>query len=298
MWSLLAVCSCAGTILATTLSYALETPSRVYTVMARFGFGAALLFFVFFPTESSEESTSSSSSKSVPIPSRSKHREFILLSLCLGSHFLVLAILPSHPQIYYCRRVLSEWSPFFLQPLFSLSTEAAASRFAVANTLFEIASVASLLLFGAVSTTITTSLPRLMTRYVAGALISIALQALSAILPDTWGCGLYYVAATLTGFCIAVPYASMELVMMDLCGHFAVNRVLSVTSLNTQLAAALAGYPTSLLLKRWLGLERTPLFLLCVLMVVLTGLTVICTLCEREKEKTEWRVCFNPTIPP
>ena len=286
MWSLLAVCSCAGTILATTLSYALETPSRVYTVMARFGFGAALLFFVFFPTESSEESTSSSSSKSVPIPSRSKHSEFILLSLCLGSHFLVLALLSSHPQIYYCRRVLSEWSPFFLQPLFSLSTEAAASRFAVANTLFEIASVTSLLLFGAASTT-TTPLPRLMTRYVAGALISIALQTLSATLPDPWGCGLYYVAATLTGFCIAVPYASMELVMMDLCGHFAVNRVLSMASLNTQLAAALAGYPTSLLLKRWLGLKRTPLFLACVLLVVLTGLTVICTLCEREKEKTE-----------
>lgn len=286
MWSLLAVCSCAGTILATTLSYALETPSRVYTVMARFGFGAALLFFVFFPTESSEESTSTSSSKSVPIPSRSKHSEFILLSLCLGSHFLVLALLSSHPQIYYCRRVLSEWSPFFLQPLFSLSTEAAASRFAVANTLFEIASVTSLLLFGAASTT-TTPLPRLMTRYVAGALISIALQTLSATLPDPWGCGLYYVAATLTGFCIAVPYASMELVMMDLCGHFAVNRVLSMASLNTQLAAALAGYPTSLLLKRWLGLKRTPLFLACVLLVVLTGLTVICTLCEREKEKTE-----------
>ena len=126
-----------------------------------------------------------------------------------------------------------------------------------------------------------------MMRYVAGALISIALQALSATLPGTWGCGLYYVAATLTGFCIAVPYASMELVMMDLCGHFAVNRVLSMASLNTQLAAALAGYPTSLLLKRWLGLKRTPLFLLCVLLVVLTGLTVICTLCEREKEKTE-----------
>ena len=286
MWSLLAVCSCAGTILATTLSYALETPSRVYTVMARFGFGAALLFFVFFPTESSEESTSTSSSKSVPIPSRSKHSEFILLSLCLGSHFLVLALLSSHPQIYYCRRVLSEWSPFFLQPLFSLSTEAAASRFAVANTLFEIASVTSLLLFGAASTT-TTPLPRLMTRYVAGALISIALQTLSATLPDPWGCGLYYVAATLTGFCIAVPYASMELVMMDLCGHFAVNRVLSMASLNKQLAAALAGYPTSLLLKRWLGLKRTPLFLACVLLVVLTGLTVICTLCEREKEKTE-----------
>ena len=286
MWSLIAVCSCAGTILATTLSYALETPSRVYTVMARFGFGAALLFFVFFPTESSEESTSTSSSKSVPIPSRSKHSEFILLSLCLGSHFLVLALLSSHPQIYYCRRVLSEWSPFFLQPLFSLSTEAAASRFAVANTLFEIASVTSLLLFGAASTT-TTPLPRLMTRYVAGALISIALQTLSATLPDPWGCGLYYVAATLTGFCIAVPYASMELVMMDLCGHFAVNRMLSVASLNTQLAAALAGYPTSLLLKRWLGLKRTPLFLACVLLVVLTGLTVICTLCEREKEKTE-----------
>lgn len=254
--------------------------------MARFGFGAALLFFVFFPTESSEESTSTSSSKSVPIPSRSKHSEFILLSLCLGSHFLVLALLSSHPQIYYCRRVLSEWSPFFLQPLFSLSTEAAASRFAVANTLFEIASVTSLLLFGAASTT-TTPLPRLMTRYVAGALISIALQTLSATLPDPWGCGLYYVAATLTGFCIAVPYASMELVMMDLCGHFAVNRVLSMSSLNTQLAAALAGYPTSLLLKRWLGLKRTPLFLACVLLVVLTGLTVICTLCEREKEKTE-----------
>ena len=286
MWSLIAVCSCAGTILATTLSYALETPSRVYTVMARFGFGAALLFFVFFPTESSEESTSTSSSKSVPIPSRSKHSEFILLSLCLGSHFLVLALLSSHPQIYYCRHVLSEWSPFFLQPLFSLSTEAAASRFAVANTLFEIASVTSLLLFGAASTT-TTPLPRLMTRYVAGALISIALQTLSATLPDPWGCGLYYVAATLTGFCIAVPYASMELVMMDLCGHFAVNRVLSMASLNTQLAAALAGYPTSLLLKRWLGLKRTPLFLACVLLVVLTGLTVICTLCEREKEKTE-----------
>ena len=265
--------------------------------MARFGFGAALLFFVFFPTESSEESKSSSSSKSIATPTRSKHREFILLSLCIGSHFLVLPLRPSHPQIYYCRRVLSEWSPFFLQALFSLSTEAAASRFAVANTLFEIASVTSLLLFGAVSTTTTTPLPRLMTRYVAGALISIALQALSATLPDTWGCGLYYAAATLTGFCIAVPYASMELVMMDLCGHFAVNRVLSVASLNTQLAAALAGYPTSLLLKRWIGLERTPLFLACVLVVVLATLTMICTLCEREKEKTEWRVCFNPTIP-
>ena len=183
--------------------------------------------------------------------------------------------------------MISEWSSFSLQSLFSLSAEDASSRFTIANTLFEMASVASLFLFGAFSTSTTLTLPHLMTLYVAGALTALALQALSAILPGMWGCGVYYAASTLMGFCIAVPYASMELVMMDVCGHFAVNRVLSLASLNTQLAAALAGYPTSLLLKRWIGLERIPLFLMCVLLLVLVCMITVCTLCDREKEKTE-----------
>ena len=97
MWSLLAVCSCAGTILVTTLSYALEVPSQVYTIMARFGFGATLLFFIFFPTEFSEESKTDFPSQSTPTPSRSKRCEFALLSLCLGSHFLVRINFPLHP---------------------------------------------------------------------------------------------------------------------------------------------------------------------------------------------------------
>ena len=63
----------------------------------------------------------------------------------------------------------------------------------------------------------------------------------------------------------------MEMAIMGECSYFKPNRALSLASLNTQAAAAVAGYPVSVVFK-WLGSYRfAPLFE--------AGLVAVATLC-------------------
>ena len=64
-------------------------------------------------------------------------------------------------------------------------------------------------------------------------------------------------ASAIIGFFLSVPYALMEMVIMRECGRFSVSRMLSVASLNTQLAGTVAGYPAGRLLQLT-GFEAAP----------------------------------------
>lgn len=66
------------------------------------------------------------------------------------------------------------------------------------------------------------------------------------------------IASAFIGFFLSVPYALMEMVIMRECGRFGVSRMLSLASLNTQLAATVAGYPASRFLAVC-GFEEAPL---------------------------------------
>ena len=66
------------------------------------------------------------------------------------------------------------------------------------------------------------------------------------------------IASAFIGFFLSVPYALMEMVIMRECGRFSVSRMLSLASLNTQLAATVAGYPASRFLAVC-GFEEAPL---------------------------------------
>ena len=90
MWSLLAISSCFGSILATSLSYYLESPSAVYRFFARFGLGATVLFFIFFPEEDPKTSASKESADAQSAPRYSRCRELFIIALCVVSHFMVL----------------------------------------------------------------------------------------------------------------------------------------------------------------------------------------------------------------
>ena len=121
--------------------------------------------------------------------------------------------------------------------------------------------------------------------YVAGALLAMLLQILCGV---NHAVSLYYVSSFLCGFFMAIPYASMDLVVMDMCSYFRVNHVLSLMSLNSQVAAALAGYPTSVLLKDGIGFGRVPAFLSVILGSVLLCMILVRMAGRREdKEKVE-----------
>ena len=121
--------------------------------------------------------------------------------------------------------------------------------------------------------------------YVTGALLAMLLQILCGV---NHAVSLYYVSSFLCGFFVAIPYASMELVVMDMCSYFRVNHVLSLMSLNSQVAAALAGYPTSVLLKDGIGFGMVPAFLSVILGSVLLCMILVRMAGRREdKEKVE-----------
>ena len=72
----------------------------------------------------------------------------------------------------------------------------------------------------------------------------------------------------------------MEMVIMQECGRFSVSRMLSMASLNTQLAGTVAGYPAGRLLQLT-GFEAAP--------AVEAGMLGVATMClvvvERVKGK-------------
>ena len=88
------------------------------------------------------------------------------------------------------------------------------------------------------------------------AMIATALPQLASLWNTPW---LYYIASGLSGFFLSVPYSMMEMLIMQECHHFKPGRVLGLASLNTQAAAAVAGYPVSLLFRYICPFRLAPL---------------------------------------
>ena len=122
--------------------------------------------------------------------------------------------------------------------------------------------------------------------YTVLAVVSLLLTQLAASVHSVT---LYYVSSLLSGFFIAVPYAMMEMAIMGECSYFKPNRALSLASLNTQAAAAVAGYPVSVVFK-WLGSYRFALLLEVGLVAVATFCLWVVVALNRKievKEKVE-----------
>ncbi|KAK8793237.1 hypothetical protein WA588_006204 [Blastocystis sp. NMH] len=263
LFSLLAVTSNLGSVASTQLMYSFQSPSHVFGLLAQFGAACAMAFYVFYPEESKEKKEES---KSVSLSPRKN--ETLRLSLCFLAQFLV----------YLTRRIISEWSSVYLPKLFPLSSEASIALFTHASTAFEIAGVSSLLLFGFVSTKqCSDRFNRSIVRYLLCSIVAIFLLLLATQLRSEKG---VLVASAIIGFFLSVPYALMEMVIMRECGRFSVSRMLSVASLNTQLAGTVAGYPAGRLLQLT-GFEAAP--------AVEAGMLGVATMClvvvERVKGK-------------
>lgn len=118
---------------------------------------------------------------------------------------------------------------------------------------------------------------RCIVRYLLCSIVAIFLLLLATQLRSEKG---VLVASAIIGFFLSVPYALMEMVIMRECGRFSVSRMLSVASLNTQLAGTVAGYPAGRLLQLT-GFEAAP--------AVEAGMLGVATMClvvvERVKGK-------------
>lgn len=179
--------------------------------------------------------------------------------------------------------MIAEWISIYTQALFDFPKSRIQSMYTLSNSLFEAASVVSLLIFGSLRFR---NLASVMAVYLTAATLFVAL-------PMTKRPMLYYASSLLTGFFLSVPYASLELVLMDVCTSFNLNRVLSVVSLCGQVAAALAGYPTSLLFSHLCPFEYAPLVQAAVLVVACFCIWIVVLLkngeieIEKGKEKEE-----------
>ena len=155
----------------------------------------------------------------------------------------------------------------YLQHLFPVTTDQSVTIFTYSSNLFEIFGIISLLLFGLFSFFLWHS-GFLSTRFTSWttlqslsfcsfiAIIATALPQLASLGNKQW---LYYVASGLSGFFLSIPYSMMELLIMQECHHFRPSRVLGFASLNTQIAAAVAGYPVSLLFRSLCPFRLAPL---------------------------------------
>lgn len=177
--------------------------------------------------------------------------------------------------------MIAEWISIYTQTLFNFPKDRIQSMYTLSNSLFEAASVVSLLVFGSLRFH---NLASVMAIYLTIATLFVAL-------PMTKQPMLYYASSLLTGFFLSVPYASLELVLMDVCTSFNLNRVLSIVSLCSQVAAALAGYPTSLFFSHLCSFEYAPLVQTAVLAVACCCIWMVVALkkddAEKRKEKEE-----------
>ena len=177
--------------------------------------------------------------------------------------------------------MIAEWISIYTQTLFNFPKDRIQSMYTLSNSLFEAASVVSLLIFGSLRFH---NLAKVMAVY-------LTISTLFVALPMTKQPLLYYASSLLTGFFLSVPYASLELVLMDVCTTFNLNRVLSIVSLCSQVAAALAGYPTSLFFSHFCPFEYAPLVQAGVLVAACCCIWLVVVIkngeTEKEKEKEE-----------
>lgn len=127
-----------------------------------------------------------------------------------------------------------------------------------------------------------------MSTYTTLAMLGAYLPQLASSFRLPW---LNYLASFITGFFLSVPYASLDLVIMDACTTVNVNRALSLTSLLSQVAAALAGYPVHFFFTHFCSFYYTPIVL-----SLLLGVASLClwnvhysmkSMKDSQKEKNE-----------
>ncbi|KNB41853.1 hypothetical protein JH06_5475 [Blastocystis sp. subtype 4] len=136
LWSLLALTSNLGAVISTSLVYYIRSIPKVFSILAKFGMGCTVVFYVFFPqTEHSKLDNAKKTNQSVGQPVA---RELFCLILSFIAQFL----------IYLTRRIISEWSSVYLQHLFPVTTDQSVTIFTYSSNLFEIFGIISLLLFG------------------------------------------------------------------------------------------------------------------------------------------------------
>lgn len=131
----------------------------------------------------------------------------------------------------------------------------------------------------------TVDLSLIMSCYTSFALLGSILPQIASAVHMPW---LNYIASFLSGFFISVPYASLDLVLMDLCTTVKISRVLSLTSLLSQIAAAVAGYPVYQFLTHVCHFKYTPIVLTCLLGCACICLwTIFAIKSSTKKEKSD-----------
>lgn len=123
-----------------------------------------------------------------------------------------------------------------------------------------------------------------MSIYTTLAIFTTLLPQLASFLHLPW---LFYISSFCSGFFLSVPYASLDLVLMDLCTHVRVNRALSLTSLLSQIAAAVAGYPVYSFFTHLCSFHYTPLVLTLLLCIAGCCLWSIYWITRPTKEKRD-----------
>ena len=88
LWSLLALTSNLGAVISTSLVYYIRSIPKVFSILAKFGMGCTVVFYVFFPqTEHSKLDNAKKTNQSVGQPVA---RELFCLILSFIAQFLVL----------------------------------------------------------------------------------------------------------------------------------------------------------------------------------------------------------------
>ena len=275
--------------------FSLKSPSRVFGLLAQFGAACAMAFYVFYP-EDSKKKESSPSTVSSP-----RKNESLRLSLCLLAQFLVRTAHsfhadppdPSHHQRMVLCLLASTSLSFFRSSHRSLHTHFHRLR---DRGRFIAASLRSLCFFRFIAGFVSTkqSSDRFigsMVRYLVCSIVSIFLLLLATHFgSEKWT----ILASAFIGFFLSVPYALMEMVILRECGRFRGSRMLSVASLNTQLAATMAGYPASRLFDWLRGFEKAPWVEAGMLGVA--AMSVASVRWMREKEKSVCCCLLRETV--
>lgn len=90
IWSLIAISSCIGSIVAFNLAYFVPNRSQLFQLVVQCGVSCTICFYIFFPTSKVEkESKTGNQSKQQTL---SKHREFFCIALCVAVYFLVRVV--------------------------------------------------------------------------------------------------------------------------------------------------------------------------------------------------------------
>lgn len=91
IWSLIAISSCVGSIVATNLAYFVPNRSRFFQLVVQFGLGCTVFFYVFFPATRYQKEEKEA--KETQASSLSRTREFLCILFCILTYFFVFSAL-------------------------------------------------------------------------------------------------------------------------------------------------------------------------------------------------------------